>query len=77
VRGDWERYAHYRVLLAEAIAYQNQISQQATPDARLKLRMGQAGQPHYEPRLAQKRYRRPSRRTQQQALEALYQDLDS
>lgn len=76
VRGDWERYAHYRVLLAEAIAYQAQLSQQTTPDAQLKRRTGQAGQAHYEPRLAPKKYRRPSRRTQQQALETLYQDLE-
>lgn len=76
VRGDWERYTHYRVLLAEAIAYQAQLRQQTTPDAQLKRRMGQAGQAHYEPRLAPKKYRRPSRRAEQQALETFYQDLD-
>ncbi len=76
IRGDWERYEHYRVLLAEAIAYQAQLSQQTTPDAQLKRRTGQAGQAHYEPRLAPKKYRRPSRRTQQQNLGTLYQDLD-
>ncbi|WP_448573522.1 small ribosomal subunit biogenesis GTPase RsgA [Trichothermofontia sp.] len=76
IRGDWERYEHYRALLAEAIAYQAQLSQQTTPDAQLKRRTGQAGEAHYEPRLAPKKYRRPSRRTQQQALETLYQDLE-
>lgn len=76
VRGDWERYEHYRVLLAEAIAYEAQFNQQATPDPQLKRRMGQSGQAYYEPRLARKKYRRPSRRTEQQAIETLYQDLD-
>lgn len=76
VRGDWERYEHYRVLLAEAIAYEAEFNQQATPDAQLKRRTGQSGQAHYEPRLAPKKYRRPSRRAQQQALDTLYQDLD-
>jgi ribosome biogenesis GTPase len=35
------------------------------------------GQNQYEPRLNTKKYRRPSRRTQQQALQEFYQDPDN
>jgi ribosome biogenesis GTPase len=76
VRGDWERYEYYLDLLAEAIAYQMQLNQQADPESTLKVKTKGKGQTQYEPRLESKKYRRRSRRTQQQELEELYQDAD-
>jgi ribosome biogenesis GTPase len=76
VRGDWERYDYYLDLLEEAIAYQMQLNQQADPESTLKAKTKGKGQTQYEPRLESKKYRRRSRRTQQQELEELYQDAD-
>lgn len=76
VRGDWERYKHYLVFLEQAIARQEQLNQQADPESNLKLKTKGKGQSQYEPRLETKKYRRPSRRTQQQALQQLYQEAE-
>lgn len=72
VRGDWERYEHYLDLLEIAIAHQERINQQANPESNLKLKT-KRGKSQYEPKLETKKYRRMSRRTQQQALQELYQ----
>ncbi len=69
VRGDWERYEHYLDFLEDAIAYETQLNQQSNPDEVLKLKGTQ-----YEPRLDIKRYRRESRKNQQQSLRKL--DID-
>lgn len=74
VRGDWERYEHYLAFLDVIEARAAQLHQQAEPDASLKLKSKGQGEFEYEPRLATKKYRRPSRRTEQQALQELYQD---
>ncbi|MES1025743.1 small ribosomal subunit biogenesis GTPase RsgA [Gloeocapsa sp. BRSZ] len=74
VRGDWERYEHYLAFLEEAIAYQEQINQQADPESSLKLKT-KRGKRQYEPKLDTK-YRQHSRRTQHQALEQLYQEAE-
>lgn len=76
VRGDWERYEHYLDFLEEAIARQEQLNQQADPESSLKLKTKGKGQSQYEPKLETKKYRRLSRRTQQQALQELYQDTE-
>lgn len=77
VRGDWERYEYYLDLLEEAIAYQEHLNQQADPESSLKLKTKGKGQSHYEPRLEAKKYRRISRRTQQQVLqEEVYEDTE-
>jgi ribosome biogenesis GTPase len=76
VRGDWERYEHYLDFLSEAIARQEHLNQQADPESSLKLKTKSKGQSQYEPKLETKKYRRPSRRTQQQALRDLYQDAE-
>jgi len=73
VRGDWERYEHYLEFLEEAIARQEQLNQQADPESNLKLKTKRGGS-QYEPKLETKKYRRTSRRTQQQALQQLYQE---
>ena len=75
VRGNWERYEHYLDFLEDAIAREEKINQQSDPDATLKLK-NRRGKSQYEPRLESKKYRRPSRRTEQQKLQELYQDTD-
>jgi ribosome biogenesis GTPase / thiamine phosphate phosphatase len=75
VRGDWERYPDYLVLLAEAIASEQQISDRANPESTLKLKT-KGGKPQYEPKLESKKYRRLSRKSQQQQLQQLYQETD-
>lgn len=76
VAPDWPRYDFYLTLLKEALEYQESQQQQRNPDAPLKLRMGEQGQQHQEPRLQAKKYRRPSRRHQKQRLDYLRYDLD-
>jgi ribosome biogenesis GTPase len=73
VRGNWERYEHYLNFLQEAIVRQTYLNQQSDPDDVLKLKTKGKGT-QYEPRLELKKYRRESRRTQQQSLRKL--DLD-
>jgi ribosome biogenesis GTPase len=73
---DWPRYDLYRTLLAEAIDYKAQAQQQSAPEASLKVKAGEGGQPQHEPRLATKKYRRLSRRSQRQALDDLRHSLD-
>jgi len=76
VRGDWERYEYYLDLLKEAIARQSHLDQQADPESALKAKTKGKGQTQYEPKLETKKYRRLSRRTQQQALQEVYQDAE-
>jgi ribosome biogenesis GTPase / thiamine phosphate phosphatase len=75
VRGDWERYEHYLEFLSEAIARQEHLNQQANPESTLKLK-SKRGKSQYEPKLETKKYRRTSRRSQQQSLQQLYQDTE-
>jgi ribosome biogenesis GTPase len=74
VQGDWERYEYYLVLLEEAITYQTLLNQQADPESTLKAKTKGKGQTQYEPKLETKKYRRISRRTQQQVLQEMYQE---
>ena len=73
---DWPRYDFCLALLEEALAYEENLQRQRDPDATLKLRAGQKGQQHQEPRLQAKKYRRPSRRSQRQTLDELRYDRD-
>jgi ribosome biogenesis GTPase len=75
VRGDWERYEHYLDFLEEAIVTQQHLYQQANPESTLKMKT-KGGKSQYEPKLETKKYRRISRRTQQQNLQELYQETD-
>lgn len=72
---DWERYDIYLDLLEEAIAFAETLNQQADPDATLKLK-NKRGKSQYEPRLEARKYRRPSRKTELQALDEMYHDAD-
>jgi ribosome biogenesis GTPase len=76
VRGDWERYEHYLTFLEEAIAYQTAVERLGTVESTVKQKMGQEGQIETEPKLATKKYRRPSRRSEKQALKDLYRDSE-
>jgi ribosome biogenesis GTPase len=74
-RGDWERYQHYLDFLEIAIDRSDRLQQQANPESALKLKT-KGGKKQYEPKLEVKKYRRVSRRTQQQELQNLYQETD-
>ncbi|MGB7443099.1 MAG: small ribosomal subunit biogenesis GTPase RsgA [Coleofasciculaceae cyanobacterium] len=76
VRGDWERYEHYLDFLEEAIAQQELLKNQPDSEDSTKLKIKVSGKRQYEPKLENKKYRRPSRRTQQQSLEELYRDAE-
>jgi ribosome biogenesis GTPase / thiamine phosphate phosphatase len=69
VRGDWERYEHYLCFLAEVIKKQEIVQQRADVESSLKLKIKGAGKEEYEPKLAVKKYRRPSRRGEKQVLQ--------
>jgi len=76
VRGDWERYEHYLDFLSRAIDLEEHLHQQSDPDAVLKMKTKGKGGSQYEPRLEAKKYRRTSRKTQQQKLSEFYEDTD-
>ncbi|HHP7246073.1 MAG TPA: small ribosomal subunit biogenesis GTPase RsgA [Elainellaceae cyanobacterium] len=76
VRGDWERYEHYLSFLDEAIARQTALESSGNAESTLKVKTGEHGKSQYEPKLETKKYRRPSRRSQRQALHDLYKDID-
>jgi ribosome biogenesis GTPase len=75
VRGEWERYEYYLQFLADLVAQQTELQGRVGDEPTLKFKNGSQGQIQSEPRLLTKRYRRLARRTQQQALEMLYQDV--
>lgn len=74
VRGDWERYEHYLHFLEEAIARQNALNKLGDSESTMKRKSDRDGE-QYEPKLETKKYRRPSRRVQQQTLQNMRYDL--
>ena len=76
VRGDWERYGDYLDFLEEAIERQTWLRQQADPESSVKVKTKGKGKKQYEPRLESKKYRRVSRKKQQQKLQELYQETE-
>lgn len=76
VRGDWERYEHYLTFLDEVIAYQSAVQQTRDSEPTTKVKVKGEGQLQSEPKLATKKYRRPSRRTEKQGLRDLCRDVD-
>ncbi|MEB3224820.1 MAG: small ribosomal subunit biogenesis GTPase RsgA [Synechococcus sp.] len=70
---DWERYEIYEKFLEEAIAYKETQQQQGDGEEQLKVKITAAGKKTHEPKLAQKKYRRTSRREQQQNLKDFYE----
>lgn len=77
VRGDWERYEIYLLLLQEAIARQENLDHTRDEETSLKLKSRRDGQEAYEPKLELKKYRRQSRRSQQQEMLALQQEEEA
>lgn len=74
VRGDWERYEHYLSFLEEAIVRQEALNKLSNSESTLKRKSDRDGE-QYEPKLETKKYRRPSRRVQQQTLQGMRYDL--
>jgi ribosome biogenesis GTPase len=71
VRGNWERYFDYLNLLMEVQNLSQIREQSKDPEAVLKRKFKGDGSVSYEPRLAQKKYRQTSRRSQRQSLTGL------
>ncbi|MBD3884318.1 small ribosomal subunit biogenesis GTPase RsgA [Phormidium tenue FACHB-886] len=76
VRGDWERYEHYLVFLDEVIDHQTAINRTGDAESTTKTMTSGDGQVRSEPKLASKKYRRPSRRTEKQVLKDLCDDVE-
>jgi ribosome biogenesis GTPase len=76
VRGDWERYNQYLTFLSETIARQQALEQMGDAESTTKMKFKGDGQFITEPKLASKKYRRPSRRTEKQALRDLCRDVE-
>lgn len=68
VRGDWERYGDYLEFLAEVIDRQEALQVQGDAESTVKVKSKLKGSQEYEPKLDTKRYRRVSRRSQNQKL---------
>ena len=75
VRGNWDRYPYYLSLLEDATIQWSQLADMANPETKIKLKTKHQGQAGYEPKLATKRYRRPSRKTQKQILRDFDTDI--
>jgi len=71
VRGDWERYEHYRVFLEEVLNLQAQLERTPDAESTTKQKVRQDGQIETEPKLSPKKYRRTSRRSRKQELDSL------
>lgn len=76
VRGAWERYDHYCMFLEEAIARQTALDRMGTEESTTKQKIRADGQIETEPKLQTHKYRRPSRRTEKQALRDLCHDVE-
>ncbi|MFP4134152.1 MAG: small ribosomal subunit biogenesis GTPase RsgA [Halothece sp.] len=76
VRGYWERYEHYLEFLESAIAQTTEKEQTTDAEDSLKVKSKRAGKSHYEPRLEPKKYRRGSRRQQNQDLQEWCKDIE-
>jgi ribosome biogenesis GTPase len=76
VRGEWERYDHYLNFLEETTGWYNTQHRSRDEETKTKVKSGQRGQQHHEPKLAPKKYRRTSRRSQNQSLQDLYQEIE-
>jgi ribosome biogenesis GTPase len=70
---DWERYPVYLSWLEELIELQEHRTQRGHHQAREKTKSREMGQVHHEPLLSVKKYRRTSRRRENQSLDRLRQ----
>lgn len=74
IQGHWDRQGYYLQLLDEITQTYELSQQKSSPEKTQKLKSGVSGKAVYEPRLEQKKYRRQSRRSQNQTLEDLYSE---
>lgn len=74
VRGEWDRYEYYLILLEEALTRQELLQQTKEQESSLKVKSKGAGKHQYEPRLDTKKYRRTSRRERNQTLQDFYDE---
>lgn len=70
---DWERHPVYLSWLEERLMEQNNRTQPRHHHTGVKVKSREMGQVHYEPLLSVKKYRRISRRSQNQSLDRLRQ----
>ena len=75
IRGGWPRYDYYLMMLEDAIIQQQILNQQPDSESTIKVKITEAGKRQQEPKLQAKKYRRPSRRSQNQALQDLCDEL--
>ena len=76
VAADWERRDDYLGLLAEVETQQRERDRQSNEEDTLKEKRGSDGQVQLEPKLAQKRFRRESRRSRRQEFSNLTGSLE-
>jgi ribosome biogenesis GTPase len=76
VRGGWERYEWYLLLLQEVLSRHSDRQQQPQAEATLKQKVRGKDEISYEPRLDSKKYRRESRRSRQQAMQEMRGNVD-
>ncbi|HEY9706337.1 MAG TPA: ribosome small subunit-dependent GTPase A, partial [Allocoleopsis sp.] len=76
IRGDWDRYEHYRTLVEEAKLRQQKFREKGDIESTLKVKNTGKGQTKLEPKLEAKKYRRIARKTQLQDLQQLYDEDD-
>lgn len=78
VRGDWERYPYYLLFLTEAIEYQQQLQRRGEEETTVKVKVKAKGKQYTEPKLALKKYRRPSRKvSHQEVLTSLEEEIET
>ena len=75
IRSGWPRYDYYLMMLEDAIVQQQVLDHQPDSESTLKVKIAEAGKPQQEPKLQAKKYRRVSRRSQNQALHDLCNEL--
>ncbi|MFM7529844.1 MAG: small ribosomal subunit biogenesis GTPase RsgA [Nodosilinea sp.] len=73
VGAGWERYPVYLTWLEELIELQDYRVQRSHHQTRVKAKSREMGQVHHEPLLSVKKYRRTSRRRENQSLDQLRQ----
>jgi len=76
VRGEWERYEYYLRFLQEMISRQSTLEKQGDAEATIKVKSGRDGRQQVEPKLDTRKYRRQSRRSQQQEIQGLRHDIE-
>lgn len=72
IRGNWERYDYYLKFLDEAMAFQEKIANKPDQESTVKYKTNSSGKRYTEPKLESKKYRRVSRRSNNQNLQGVY-----